>query len=86
MSHKVCNFGRSLLRPSSFLEFLLSTLPLKFMRCLRQIKAGMVGDSGKVILAGLLEISYGAEGPMLDLNIIFETIGHVCPLIESDVW
>ena len=45
----------------------------------------MVGDSGKVILAGLLEISYGAEGPMLDLNIIFETIGHVCPLIESDV-
>ena len=45
----------------------------------------MVGDSGKVILAGLLEISYGAEGPMLDLNIIFKTIGHVRPLIESDV-
>ena len=50
-----------------------------------QIKAGKVGNSGKAILARLLEISYGAEGLMLDLNIISKIMGHVCPLFECDV-
>ena len=51
----------------------------------RQIKVSKVGDSGKPVPTRLLEISYSTEGLMPDLNIIFETMGHVCPLIESNV-
>ena len=48
-----------------------------------QIKAGKVGDSGRPIPARLLEFSYGAEGTMPDLNIIFRNYGtYVRPLIE----
>ena len=42
-----------------------------------QIKAGKIGDSGKPMLARLLEFGYGAEGPMPDLDIISETMGHM---------
>ena len=45
-----------------------------------QIKAGKIGDSGKPMLARLLEFGYGAEGPMPDLDIISETVGHTSVL------